>query len=511
MKGDKRMRTEKIVKIFSGNNMKEGVRFAGIMLVAVLSFGLGTYAASRVGAQQLGTSLTPASSAPSANIIGSRSSYADIVDRVGPAVVAVRSERRVRTSQQMDDPSFRQFFGDRAPREQSQPQIERGVGSGVIVSSDGTILTNDHVVDGAQQIKVELPDKRTLDAKVVGTDKPSDLAVLKVNANNLPVLPLGDSDKVRVGDVVLAVGNPLGLEQTVTAGIISAKGRSTGLSDGSFEDFLQTDAPINQGNSGGALVNTNGALVGINSQILSPSGGSIGIGFAIPSNMAKNVMDQLLKTGKVHRGQLGVGIQSVTSDIAASLGLKNVQGVIVNSVTPNSPADRAGLRQGDIITALNGSTVVDSNELRNKVADTAPGTEVTLTILRDGGEQQMRAALGEVKANTAKNESGTNDNGGGSTEGGALGLGVQPLTPELSTQLNLRDATGLAVTSVDPTGAGAEAGIKQGDVIEQINRQPVHTAADVRTALQRSGSRPALLLVDREGQSFYVAVQPLQG
>ena len=509
------MRTEKIVKIFSGNNMKGGVRFAGLMLVAVLSFGLGTYAARRVGAQQLGTSPTQASSAPSANIIGSRASYADIVDRVGPAVVAVRSERRVRASQQMpfmDDPSFRQFFGDRAPREQSQPQIERGVGSGVIVSSDGTILTNYHVVDGAQQIKVELSDKRTLDGKVVGTDKPSDLAVLKVNANNLPVLPLGDSDKVRVGDVVLAVGNPLGLEQTVTAGIISAKGRSTGLSDGSsFEDFLQTDAPINQGNSGGALVNTNGALVGINSQILSPSGGNIGIGFAIPSNMAKNVMDQLLKTGKVHRGQLGVGIQSVTSDIAASLGLKNVQGVIVNSVMPNSPADRAGVRQGDIITALNGSTVVDSNELRNKVADTAPGTEVMLTILRDGGEQQLRAALGEVNANTAKNESGTNDNDSGSTEGGALGLGVEPVTPELSTQLNLRDATGLAVTSVDPTGAAAEAGIRQGDVIEQINRRPVHTAADVRTALQRSGSRPALLLVNREGQSIYVAVQPLQG
>ena len=498
------MITEKIVRMFSGNNMKEGVRIGGIMLAAVLSFGLGTYAARHVGAQQLGTS----SGAPSANIIGSRASYADIVDRVGPAVVAVRSERRVRASQQMpfmDEPRS-------VPREQSQPQIERGVGSGVIISSDGTILTNYHVVDGAQQIKVELSDKRTLDAKVVGTDKPSDLAVLKVNANNLPVLPLGDSDKVRVGDVVLAVGNPLGLEQTVTAGIISAKGRSTGLSDGSsFEDFLQTDAPINQGNSGGALVNTNGALVGINSQILSPSGGNIGIGFAIPSNMAKNVMDQLLKTGKVHRGQLGVGIQSVTSDIAASLGLKNVQGVIVNSVMPNSPADRAGVRQGDIITALNGSTVVDSNELRNKVADTAPGTEVALSILRDGGEQQLRAALGEVNANTAKNNLGTNDNGGGSTEGGALGLGVQPVTPELSTQLNLRDATGLAVTSVDPTGAAAEAGIRQGDVIEQINRQPVHTAADVRSALQRSGSRPALLLVNREGQSIFVAVQPLQG
>jgi len=509
------MRIEKLRKVFSGNTMTWGVRFAGVLLLAVLAFGLGAYTARHVGAQQLRASLTPGSSGPSANIAGARASYADIVDRVAPAVVAVRSERRVRAAMQMpfmEDPFFRQFFGDRLPREQSQPQIERGLGSGVIVRSDGTILTNYHVVDGAQQIKVDLPDKRTLDAKVVGTDKPSDLAVLKVKASNLPVLPLGDSDKVRVGDVVLAVGNPLGLEQTVTAGIISAKGRSTGLSDGSsFEDFLQTDAPINQGNSGGALVNTNGELVGINSQILSPSGGNIGIGFAIPSNMAKSVMEQLLKTGKVERGQLGVGIQKVTSDIAASLGLQNVQGVIVNSVLPNSPADRAGLRQGDIITAFNGSRVVDSNELRNRVASTAPGTVVTLTVLRDGREQQLRATLGEFNANTANNESGNNDNGGSSTEGGALGLGVQPVTPELAMQLNLALVSGLAVMSVNPTGAAAEAGIRQGDVIEQINHQAVHTAADVKTALQRSGSRPALLLVNREGQSFYVVVRPDQG
>lgn len=509
------MRTEKVVKMFLSNNTKRGVRYAGVVLLAVLAFGLGTYAARRVGAQQVRTPLMPASRSASTNLVGSSGSYADIVDRVAPAVVAVRSERRVAASQQMpfmDDPFFRQFFGDRLPREQSQPQIERGLGSGVIVSSDGTILTNNHVVDGAQQIKVELPDKRTLDAKVIGTDKPSDLAVLKVSANNLPVLPLGDSDKVRVGDVVLAVGNPLGLEQTVTAGIISAKGRSTDLGDGSsFEDFLQTDAPINQGNSGGALVNTNGELIGINSQILSPSGGNIGIGFAIPSNMARNVMDQLLKTGKVHRGQLGVGIQKVTSDIAASLGLQNVQGVIVNSVTPNSPADRAGVRQGDIITSFNGSPVTDSNELRNKVAGTAPGTEVALTVLRDGHEQQLRASLSELNATTAENEPGNKENGGSSTGRGALGLGVEPLTPELAAQLKVRDVTGLAVMSVDPTSAAAEAGIQQGDVIEQINHQPVRTAADVMPALRRSGSRPALLLVNRGGQTFYAAVRPHQG
>jgi S1-C subfamily serine protease len=227
-----------------------------------------------------------------------------------PAVVTVRSDRRVRAAQQFpffDDPFFRDFFGDRfrnAPRE-SPDMLQRGVGSGVIVSADGYILTNHHVIDGAEGIKVDLSDGRTLDAKVVGSDKPSDLAVLKINAGNLPVLPLGDSDKVRVGDVVLAVGNPLGVGQTVTMGIISAKGRQTGISNGSFEDFLQTDAAINQGNSGGALVNTTGELIGVNSQILSPTGGSIGLGFSIPSNMARNVMDQLTRTGKVRRGQLG--------------------------------------------------------------------------------------------------------------------------------------------------------------------------------------------------------------
>ncbi|HEY5444081.1 MAG TPA: trypsin-like peptidase domain-containing protein, partial [Pyrinomonadaceae bacterium] len=256
--------------------------------------------------------------APASGVAPSQTSYADLVTRVSPAVVTIRSTERARAAQQfpfMDDPSFREFFGDRMP--QQAPQRVQGVGSGVIVNADGYILTNHHVVDGALDIRVELTDNRSFKAKLVGSDQPSDLAVLKIEAQNLPTLFLGDSDKVRVGDFVLAVGNPMGIGQTVTSGIISAKGRQTGLSDGSFEDFLQTDAAINRGNSGGALVNTNGELVGINSQILSPSGGNIGIGFAIPSNMAKAVMDQLLKTGKVRRGMLGVTIQSVDADLAA--------------------------------------------------------------------------------------------------------------------------------------------------------------------------------------------------
>ena len=325
-------------------------------------------------------------------------SYADVVSRVSPAVITIHSEMRVRAAQQypfMDDPMFRQFFGDRVPQ-QLPEQRRSGLGSGVIISTDGYILTNHHVVDGAEQIKVDLNDNRTLDAKVVGSDPPSDLAVLKVDAANLPVLALGDSDKVRVGDVVLAIGNPLGIGQTVTMGIISAKGRQTGMSSGSFEDFLQTDAPINQGNSGGALVSTNSELVGINSQILSPSGGSIGIGFAIPSNMARTITDTLVKTGKVRRGQLGITVVKLNSEPAKELGIKETKGVGVAQVQPGSAADRAGLRKGDVITSFNGVEITDPNVFRNLVASTAPGTEVSLTVIRDGREQQIRAKLGEL-------------------------------------------------------------------------------------------------------------------
>ena len=325
-------------------------------------------------------------------------SYADIVSRVSPAVITIHSEMRVRAPQQypfMDDPMFRQFFGDRVPQQMPE-QRRSGLGSGVIVSTDGYILTNHHVIDGAEQIKVDLNDNRTLDAKVVGSDPLSDLAVLKIDASNLPVLALGDSDKVRVGDVVLAIGNPLGIGQTVTMGIISAKGRQTGLSSGNFEDFLQTDAPINQGNSGGALVSTNSELVGINSQILSPSGGSIGIGFAIPSNMARTVSDTLVKTGKVRRGQLGIRVVKLNTEPARNLGITETKGVGVAQVQPDSAAEQAGLKKGDVITALNGVEINEPNVFRNLVASTAPGTDITLTIRRNGGEQQVHARLGEL-------------------------------------------------------------------------------------------------------------------
>lgn len=435
--------------------------------------------------------------------------YAPVVKRVAPAVVTVRSSRRMRPAQQFpfqNDPFFRWFFGGTQSPSNGQAQVERALGSGVIVESDGHILTNQHVIDGAQEIHVDLTDGRTFTAKLIGADKLSDLAVLKIDASNLPVLYLGDSDKVQVGDVCLAVGNPLAVGETVTNGIISAKGRSTGLSNGSFEDFLQTDAPINQGNSGGALVNTNAELIGINSQIISTTGGFIGIGFAIPSNMAKTVMMQLVKNGKVERGQLGVTAQQITSQLAQSLGLQNVHGVLVSEVQPGSAAEKAGLKPGDVITEMNGNNVVDPNSFRNAVASTAPGTTVTLNYIRDGHEMQTKATLQELKPEQQ------NAPGGQAQPGrGELGLTVRPMTPEISGELNLPSNTqGLVVTNVDPSGPGADAGIEPNDVIIEVNRQPVKSAADLRSALAKSDGRPALVLLNRGGQTLFVSVAPAQ-
>ena len=435
-------------------------------------------------------------------------SYADIVDRVAPAVVTIRSERSVRRVNQdlPDDPRLREFFErfgfGQGPRGMPGPEPrQRGLGSGVIVRPDGYILTNHHVVDGAEKVTVELTDGRSLEATVVGSDQPSDLAVLKVESTNLQTLPLADSEAVRVGDVALAVGNPLGVGQTVTMGIVSAKGRATGAGDGSFEDFIQTDAPINQGNSGGALVNTQGRLIGINSQILSPSGGNIGIGFAIPANMAKNVMSQLIDHGEVRRGMLGVTIQPVTSDIARSLGLNGVHGALVNSVNDGSPAQQAGVRRGDVILEVNGDPVEDGNELRNEVAQLLPGTTVRLKLFREGKEQMVTATLAELKSARAATRGQD-----GEADATGFGMAVEPLTADTAKELGVSAKDGVVVRDVQPSGRAADAGIRPGDVIVEVDRKAVTSVETLRSAL-RDGDRPALILVHRGPATLFLTIE----
>lgn len=496
------------LKSLSNSIIRSRAKVAVICLIALLAFGVFSVACKR-------SATNPALNfAPVPDTLP-QNSYADLVGKVAPAVITIRANKRVRNPQQFpffDDPFFRGLFGDRG-QQQPQESIERALGSGVIVSADGYILTNHHVIDGAQEIKVDMNDGRTLEAKLVGTDPPSDLALLKVNASGLTFMTPGDSDKVRVGDVALAIGNPLGLGQTVTMGIISAKGRSNPAGSpgsGSFEDFLQTDAPINHGNSGGALINTIGELIGINSQIVpGQGGGNIGIGFAIPSNMARTVMDQLVKNGKVRRGQLGITVSRVTSDLATSLGMSEARGVIVNSVLPDSAAEKAGIRRGDVITAINDNAVNDTNAFRNRVASNAPGTEVTLAVLRDNKEQKIRATLGEFNPETAQsenqNEGAPNPRGGA----GKLGVSVEPLTPELAQELSLRPGTqGVVVDSADPTGPAGAAGIRRGDVIQEVNRQPVRSADELRAALEKNGDKPALLLINRRGETAFLAIRP---
>ena len=436
--------------------------------------------------------------------------FADVVAKVTPAVVTIRTERTA-SPQMTQLPQFPEgfpfgdLFGQRVPRGRQMPApMQRGLGSGVIVTNDGYILTNNHVVEDAAKIQVELSDRRVIEAKLIGADPPSDLAVIKIEGNNLPVLPIGDSNAMRVGDLVLAVGNPLGVGQTVTMGIVSAKGRTTGLGNGGYEDFLQTDAPINQGNSGGALVNTSGELIGINSQIMSPSGGNIGIGFAVPSLMAKNVMDQLVVNGRVHRGLLGVMVQGVTGDLAAGLGLEKAEGAIVSNVTRGGAAEKAGIKQGDVILSYQGRPVVDTNAFRNEIAATKPGSSVKLEILRDGKKRELTATLEEMTASRGGNRAGD----GEGERSGKYGMTVEPLTPEVAAQLNVgRNVKGVVITGIDPAGAAASAGLREGDVIQQVNGKSVDDAGDVRDALDGNTGKPSVLLITRGEATIFVPLR----
>lgn len=493
----------------------KGVSFLSALLIALLAM---SGCKSNFLSGETAPAVTPQAPPEPVVVNGVRTSYADVVNKTSPAVVRIDAERKAKQqdSQQFpfaDNPLFREIIPQMRQQPQ-RPQVERGLGSGVVVSADGTVLTNHHVIDGAEKITVTMNDNKIFQAKVIGSDPPSDLAVLKIEGENLPFLNLGNSDNVRIGDIVLAIGNPLGIGQTVTAGIISAKGRRTGLSDGSFEDFLQTDAPINRGNSGGALVNLNGELIGVNSQIVSDSsgGGNIGIGFSIPSNMAKSVMEQLLKDGKVHRGMLGINIQNITPDVAKSLDLKDAKGVIVSNVRPGSSAEKAGLKRGDIITAINGESIEDSNTLRNKVASSAPGTDIKISISREGKQEELTAKLDEFNVEGVKpekSEDNDKDKFDNQAENGKLGLSLQPVTPQIAKQLELpSDTQGLVVMEVDPSGAAADEGITRGDVILEVNKKPVTSTDDFQTAIEKAGNKPILMLVSRKGQTIYLTVTP---
>ncbi len=464
--------------------------------------------------------------------------FSAVAKAVTPAVVVIRTKSRVNPQQSPFFNPFENLIPEDDEEGFSQPRrrvpqpapnapkgkdkkgqlVPTGTGSGVIVTPDGYILTNNHVVDGAEKVEVELADKRVLQAKVIGTDAPSDIAVIKLDVTGLPTVPLGDSNQAEVGDIVLAVGNPLGIGQTVTMGIISAKGRSTTVGGNrNYEDFLQTDAPINRGNSGGALVNLKGELVGIPSQILSPSGGSIGIGFAIPTNMARKVMEQLVATGKVKRGLLGVSIVPVSTspDVAEQLGYKGNQGVIVQSVEPGLSAEKAGVKPGDIILEFEGKKVDDSNQLRNMVSQIAPGTAVKFKVWRDGTEREMSANLveaGDLKT-VASNTPGEGDKGdSGLGEGVLSGVKVDNITSDLSQRLNMNsNLKGVIVTGVDEDSAAAGT-LRRGDVIQSVNRQPVNNVAEFTAIVKRAGSKKVLLYIQQQRQGVwqggYVTVTP---
>jgi serine protease Do len=438
-----------------------------------------------------------------------RASFAPVIKRVSPGVVKVFTTVKAQKtgfsgSGDMND-LLRRFFGDqfqgRMPRGNSAIPRQEGVGSGVIATKDGYILTNNHVVDGADEVKVALQDGREFTAKIIGRDPKSDVAVIKIDATDLPAIPMADSDKVEVGDVVLAIGNPFGIGQTVTTGIVSAKGRGNMGLD--YEDFIQTDAAINPGNSGGALVDADGRLIGINTAILSHSGGNQGIGFAIPVNLARDEMQSLIKDGHVTRGYLGVMIQDLTPALAKEFKLKDATGALIGDVTPKGPADKAGLKSGDLLVEFNGKKVTDSRHLKLEVARTQPGETVPVKILRDGAAKTLEVT---VKTLPGTETVAKTDKTGDDT-GTLNGVGVTDLDDQAREQLKAPETVkGAVVSEVKPDSAAAEAGLKPGDIIQEINRKPVTSAHDAVRMTEQASDKTTLLRVWREGGSRFVVV-----
>ena len=441
-------------------------------------------------------------------------SFAEVVKLVRPSVASVattyepkglKSRKRTSSPEDMDgtgEDFFRKFFDG-----QEEGLTQRGLGSGVIIDASGYVLTNNHVVEKATTIKVELSDGREIKAKVVGTDPHTDLAVLKMEkVETYPVAQLGDSDQVEVGDWVVAVGCPFGFKETATHGIISAKGRDISREIGTnlMEDFFQTDAVINPGNSGGPLVSMKGEVIGINTAIQTNTGSYVGIGFAIPINLAKSIYQQLLKGGKVVRGWLGVGIQELTPELSENFGIKGKKGVVVNSVFEGGPADKGGLKNGDVITLFNGKKVENPRELQGAVALVAPGSDVPVVFYREGKQKTLTIQLGERdkgEASIKKSPLGQED-----TEQETLGFSSKSLTASLREQYGLKSKDGVLVTRVDSSSPAYEAGLRHGDVIHEINKHKVMEQSDLDKAIHdlKAGG-PVVLLVEKQGVSQYIS------
>ncbi len=442
------------------------------------------------------------------------SSFSDVVKRVSPAVVKITTETKAKAvrnphGDMFADPFFRQFFGGRVPEMRQAPTS--GLGSGVIISPEGHIVTNNHVISDADTVTVAMADGREFTAKVVGRDPQTDIAVIKVDAKDLPVVTLADTDTVEVGDRVLAIGNPFGIGETVTSGIVSAKGRRVGILQDveGYESFIQTDAAINPGNSGGALVDTQGRLIGINSAILSRSGGFQGVGFAVPANMVSHVAESLVKSGKVVRGYLGVHIQNLTPVLAESFKLKDGKGALVADVEPAGPAAKAGLKAGDVITKLNGKPVANANDLTLAVTSTAPGSKITLEVLRDGDTKQITATTGDRPK--SRRLAGRDDEDSSATMGedtGVLnGVGVDNLEAGTRQRFNVPTRIqGALVTSVAPDSAAARVGIRPGDVILEINKQPVRNAEDAVELTAKTETPKTLVKLWSRGNTIFVVV-----